>query len=467
MNRRLFALLTLSLLPMLGAVCDVEPPCGRGELAPLPRKPTYAVVSSDYLSTAIALLDEEGDPITDAWLDSGTTRPGLSLTLNDVVLPSMPLEEDALTLIDRLGVDVITRIAMPNGEILGQIPTTPSQRDGRATFRANPHDVLPLGRGKALVSRFEPNLDPNAGPLERGSDLLVVELEGGANVDAISLSALDGHVDVAGAATHAYARPSRMMWVGPRIVVGLARLSTDWKAAPGAIAIVDPETKEVVPLDLPGLASCSSVVPIPTREDAVIVVCSGRPFTDLEGRREHAGIAVITVDAEGLARIERLIRAAEHPSIPVMTGGVVALDARAFIYVAMGDDRVGLPDRLVYYDLAREEHQLVLEAESAFVLGRGSYDPTTNLLLVPDANVGIHRFRVREGGLAPLGVTSVSRCSGLGPREIAALAPSRNASMTHLEDARQAEETLAVGSRGAQLRHVGVQCVSERHPHRE
>lgn len=453
---------TLLALPLLGAFCDVEPPCGRADLAPLPQLPAYAVISSDYLSTAIAVLDEEGDPITDAWIDSGTTRPGLSLTLNDVVFPTEALGTNVLTVIDRLGVDIVTQIALPSGEILRQLPTAPSEPRGGAAFRANPHDVVPLDERHLLISRFEPNLDPAAPPLALGNDLVILDTETRTIVDAIPLGALDGLEDLDGQPARAYARPSRMVRVGSLIVVGLARLTSDWRAAEGAVAIVDPNTRAAVALELPGLSNCASVVAIRGATDRVLVVCSGRPFTDENGRRATAGVAIVSIDSDGHAALEHVLRAAEHPEAPVITGGAISIDGRHTVLTAMGDDRVDRPDRLVRLDLARDAIEVILDAEEAYVLGTGTFDPERRLLLVPDATVGVRRFRVVDGEIEPLEPSSVSRCAGLGARQVTRLSTSRAVASTHVEDSSQPLQAFVVGGRGTKLREISFECVAQR-----
>ena len=58
--------------------------CGDSSSAldPLDAMPRYAVVSSDYSSSSIAMLDEDFEVIDESWLNSGTTYPGLVATLS-------------------------------------------------------------------------------------------------------------------------------------------------------------------------------------------------------------------------------------------------------------------------------------------------------------------------------------------------------------------------------------------------
>ena len=85
-----FALLIISLLAVAGCREGGEGGSagdpGTPALDPLGTMPRYAVVSSDFSSSSIAMLDESFDPIDESWVNSGTTYPGLVATLSgDVV----------------------------------------------------------------------------------------------------------------------------------------------------------------------------------------------------------------------------------------------------------------------------------------------------------------------------------------------------------------------------------------------
>jgi hypothetical protein len=55
---------------------------GTPALKSLDTMPHYAVVSSDFSSSSIAMLDESFGVIDESWLSSGTTYPGLVATLS-------------------------------------------------------------------------------------------------------------------------------------------------------------------------------------------------------------------------------------------------------------------------------------------------------------------------------------------------------------------------------------------------
>ncbi|MDH5493558.1 MAG: hypothetical protein OEY14_16510, partial [Myxococcales bacterium] len=209
--------LLLTLAP-LGA-CGAETPCGSASLAPPPSPPAFAVITSDYLSTAVALLDSDGERITEAWIDSGTTRPGLNTALSgDVDLPGAVIAGE-LVLLDRLDTDLITRIDLTDGSTIAQWHVSPPAILGEAAFAPNPQDLLRLPGGDLLISRFEPNEAPDAGALDRGDDLLRLDGRSGAPIARIGLEPLRARID----GVTVFARPARMLALDGGLLVGLAR----------------------------------------------------------------------------------------------------------------------------------------------------------------------------------------------------------------------------------------------------
>jgi hypothetical protein len=319
--------------------------------------------------------------------------------------------------IDRLGVDVVTRIAVPSGEVIAQTPTTPPPEPSETAFRANPQDVLVLDGGRALVSRFEPNLDPEAAPLDRGNDLVLVDLASETLVERIDLSPLDAVTEAGGEETRFYARPSRLSRAGDAVVVGLGRLSLGFEAGPGAVAIVDLEAGSTTALPLSGLSNCGEVHPVPDAPNMVAVACAGSTFTDETRRRSGAGVAMLGVPSEGDAEVVWMARASDRSAAPVVTHGLVPLSPRRLVAVALGDDEA--PDRLV--TVTPEATDVIAQAAAPFVLGRGTFDAARSTLLVPEAGAGIRRFEVGGDSLREGTPVELSDCTGLGVREVRGL----------------------------------------------
>src|ERR1700753_357244 len=100
------------------AACDAAPKA-KG-LASTAQAASFAVVESDYTATAISLLDADGELLRDDFIDSASAMSGLVSALSgDVVLPTRSGQPGVLTLIDRLKTDVVTRIQLPEGKVLG------------------------------------------------------------------------------------------------------------------------------------------------------------------------------------------------------------------------------------------------------------------------------------------------------------------------------------------------------------
>lgn len=378
--------------------------CAPSDLEPLSATPSFAVVASDYSSSAVGLLDAEGEVISEAWLDSGSAPPGIVAALSgDVSLPSAPVRRCTLAVLDRFGTDVLTLL-----DTCSQTPIR-MQVDVGPGFSANPHDVLRVD-GALWLSRYDlnPSVEPSA--IERGNDVAIVE--GGRVVARVDLSAGD--------AGEAIARPSRMAWLEGsgghrRVVVGLARLSADFMvAAEGAVAVIDPETRAVELVELPGLAQCGELDAI---DDRLVVTCTGAPFADEAERRATAGVVALALDAGGALAIVSAWRAADHPGAPVPSGPTVPLAADRWVTLAWGDLLEDIPDRVLI--VRPDTEAQVLFTAPPFTIGEGAYDAAADLLLLPDADAGvIRRFHADGAELTPVPVTT---CHGLPPREIARL----------------------------------------------
>ncbi len=406
-GRGLAQLVTIALL----GACNAEPRCEPAALDPLPATPAFAIVTSDYTTSAIALLDGERSLLTEAWIDSGTAHAGLGAALSgDVVLPSAPFRSGELTFLDRLGVDVVTRIAIPSGGVLAQ---THVQRDDGAGYRANPRDVLLLGGDRALVTRFEPN-DAWREVIDSGDDAIVLDLASGEIVERVDLEgALDDE-------TRAYARPDRLARIraddgSEHVVIGLARLDRSFmRAAGGMVAWVPVASDGTLGtphlFELDRMSQCGHVIAAADRSSAM-VVCAGETFSDEAGRRARAGVARVRVQ-DGALILGEGLRAATLPDAPVPTHGAIALpDGRVFA-IASGD--TSTPDRAVIVDIALGTITEIHRASAAFTLGEGTLDG--DRVLLPDASRGILVLDPLNGAVDV--VIDPSPCRELPAREI-------------------------------------------------
>ena len=407
----------LSLILCLCA-CDAKSVCAPAALGPPDKPPAFAVVTSDRSSTAIALLDESAALITEAWIDSGTTAANISATLSgDVVLASHPFARGEVAVIDRLGVDVLTRIEIATGTVLHQYQTErlDDSSSTSSQFRANPYDALLWSDDTIFVSRFSANLMMNSSSADNGSDLIRIHKSDGSLVARIGFDAFE----TTGPNGPYYARPALMVKRGDRLAVGLAELDSQFLTGPGAVGVVDPATNTATTLALTGLRNCGEIVESPADDTHAFVLCSGYSFS-LEGdRRAAAGIALINIPASGNAVIEHIWRASDHATSRVPSNGLVVIDATRVAVNAMGDQSANTNDAYVVIDFSDDSQMTAFTSEGAFVNGIGAFVDATKMIYVPDANAGLHVGHLNANGtIDMLNTINVSPCRHLPAREI-------------------------------------------------
>jgi hypothetical protein len=397
---------------------------GTPALPALDATPRYAVVSSDFSSSSIAMLDEDLVAIDDRWLNSGTTYPGLVAALSgDVVLPNRQAGDGTFAVIDRFLTDVVSRFFVPSGNLNGQVRTHGDVGD--SGFSSNPQDFIFADEQSAWVPRYDPNLNPSALPENQGNDLIEVNPDDmsltGARVDLSSLdttatvSTPGGPIEV-----DVFARPSRGVLVGSTLVVGLDRISANFDAAgSGMVAVVDLEDQSVAGLELAGLQSCGNAGPVPGAPTKVVVACVGfaQSFGDEPQVRASSGIAVLDVGESGVT-IERVWRVADHPEEPIAVNSVVAIDDHRVVGVATGDFATR-DDELYLLDLVSETQDFVHASSDSFVIGLSAYDPDSEMLYVPDvvANAVVE-FAADGNGFAEVGSTQIAPGLGLPPTKV-------------------------------------------------
>ncbi len=414
------ALLVCALLACEQAPVDpIEPVEGFGETdadAGERAVLAYAVMSTDRTVTSIGLLEPDGTLLRPELVHSGSARAALATALSgDVALPTQSGDPRVLTLLDRYRTDVITRIDVASGRVLGQLHTY--QPDPRAAaWSSNPHDFVIVEASLAWVSRFNPNAsvsddDPNA-----GNDLIAIDPTALTRRDErISLHALDTTVERQNPDTderervQVYARPSRMVRIERWLVIGLARENLAFDATgPGAVAVVDLDAQRVSAHELPGLEDCTELVPMADDEHSVLVGCTG--LLRWGTRREHSGLARLSLH-DGALQTDWLWRASEHPEAALAVHWPISLGEGRAVAVAAGQSELEAGreerDQLYLIDLTDGAQTPLLQADGSWVLGQGRYDARTRTLLVPDASVdrderptaGVHRFEVRAGEL--------------------------------------------------------------------
>ena len=385
-------------------------------------EPAFAVVLSDFQSTSIGLLDASADLLTECWIDSGTRGPGLVAALSGDVVLATDQAPGSLTVIDRFGTDVYSRVGLDTPEVLGQVRLQDSEITG--AFSANPHDAVIAGPRSVWVSRYAASADEDAPPLGRGSDLLEIDPttfdRTGARISLedfiapVAVPTDDGMV-----IKRAFPRPSRMVRVGDTVIVGVSRLTLEFDgAAPGAVAVVDLPTRTARLYPLPdGVTNCGRVAPVPGRTDRVAVGCSGfsRPFDVEQIVRQQSGVFMLQVEG---STVSTALAWRPGPSSPLAVAEIVAVDATSVAGVAYGRDG---PDSFHIIDLETGTTEQLFESRGAFEIGAGTVGGD-GLLLVPDASAGVRRWASTPTGYEALPSLPLDGGGvGLPPRSVYAL----------------------------------------------
>lgn len=406
---------------------DDDAGAGQGERS----GPQYAVISGDWSATSISLLGADGAVLADDYINSGSVQAGLVTALSgDVDLPTQSGDPGVLVLIDRFKTDVITRVRLSDGKVLGQVKThTPPSQATDNAFSSNPHDYVRIDEETAWVTRNQPNLDPGVAEIDRGNDLLRIDpstMERGherIDLSVLNTTATRTNFDTgAEEQVEVYARPSRMARVGDTLIVGLGLSAFDFSAfGPGTVAVIDLATKRVEGLELDGLSGCTKAAPIPNERERAMVACAGQ-FGET---RQTAGFAIVRVRG-GSARIEHLWRARDHVTTPSLSGSSVALGG-TLIAAAADDDAGAGPSVFGLLDLASGEFtELLSTTAGPGTFGTPLYDADAQLLLVPDASAdadmrpmaGIHRFERRGAGFEQSALISVAEDTALPARHV-------------------------------------------------
>jgi hypothetical protein len=393
------------------------------------RGPAYAVISSDFSATSVSLLAADGDIVADDYLNSGSTESGLVTALSgDVEMPTRSGERGVMVLLDRFKTDVVTRVELSSGDILGQVQVHGTADED--AFTANPQDYLRIDATTAWVVRGEPNLDPDAAESDRGNDLLRIDpSEMKRTDDRIDLSALNGRATRVDPMTGAeeevdvYARPGRLARIGDTLIVGLGRSAFDFSAVgSGMVAVVNLKNKAVSGLPIDDLRGCSHVEPIPGATDRVLVGCGGMYPTP----RDNAGVAIVRV-SNGKASVTRSWRASEHADAPAISEGYVAIDANT-VGGSLNGFVAGDADSVFgILDLESGELTTVLSTPAGGTFGTPLYDADSGRLFVPDSSVdgdlrptaGVRVLERGDGGVfEQTNILEVAKDTGLPARHV-------------------------------------------------
>ena len=233
------------------AGASTAPGCGHG----------LAVVTSDFVSTNVAIAALDGTTLSGSFVSSGSANPGLQLALSgDVAVPFLAPASGRLVLLDRFATSVITWMDRSTGGVVAQLPVATG-------FKSNPHDYVEVDSTHAFVSRYTTNPNPGQQPFDQGGDLLVLDTSKPAIVGRIAIPEDDPTLAPC---------PDLLTWVGSELVLTLGRWAPDFsKAGDGRFVGVSP-TKQTIDwtVTVGGLSSCGRLALSPSRALGAIA-CSG------------------------------------------------------------------------------------------------------------------------------------------------------------------------------------------------
>jgi hypothetical protein len=375
----------------IATACDAPTP-PESDPVDLPEGPcghALVVVSTDYASTSVAIVGFDGTVHAPAILTSGSEAPGLSVALSgDVVTASERATDGRAIVIDRYPASAITWLDP-------RTPEAPTQLDVQTGFASNPQDVIDLGDGRAIVARYEANLDAGREPFDAGSDLLVVDTREPAIVGRVDLSPA-----MTGAAPGILPRPARLRRVGDRVAVLLAAYSADFSdSADARVALVDPAQGTVdgfVVLD--GLRGCSALDVAPSGA-RLLVACSGTFGGTSTPSIDDAGLAVVDLDEAGALVVSARIGADALTGDPLGFAAAFTSEATVLATTFGRLDGGAKPDRLLAVDLTTGAFEVLLTSESEpFTLGDVRCAVACGACFVADADRDVvHRIAVENG----------------------------------------------------------------------
>jgi hypothetical protein len=364
--------------------------------------------SSDYTSSLLSLVDPATATLVhDNCLNSGSVAPQLSQALSgSVVLPSAPLPGHPLVLIDSTN-SALVWVNPADCTVVRQLSVSTG-------FKAYPHDVVAVSPNKFYVTRYMTNSSPTADPsdLDEGGDLLILDLDLGKAVARIDLA------PYAAGGVGINPNPDRARVLDGKIYVTLNNLSADMttQAGPGRVVVVDPATDTVSSvIDLPDFKDCSAIVPVPGKEGALAVACSGF-FSDGADQIKSSGVALIDTSASP-PTVQALMAAAFGRPVSFADLAVVS-PTLAFIIVP-GDFSGSAPDQLWQFDFTRGVPRKVLDASNSWVLGGLVFYPATQRVFLGDADAQspkLHVFDVSVSPPAELASLNSDPSKGLLPR---------------------------------------------------
>jgi hypothetical protein len=411
--KQLFLLTVLSGL----AACNVTAakPTGGAELPSRGECPRgLAVVTSDYISSEIALLAPDGEVRSAAFMSSASTEAsGLAAPFSgDIGVSSAPFHPGELVIVDRFGTNVLTFVNTESAEVRAQLPVGTG-------FEANAQDYLELEAGLAFVPRLGQNRAPGLEPFDAGSDVLVIDPSEPRIVSSLPMPVKQGYRP----------SPSALMRLRGDVLVTLDHARANFSgSAEGEIVAISGENLELrYRLPLSGLVNCGQAKLSPGAE-RLAVACSGHlDRTGAVAEPETSGIVLFDPAYDPPREVERFA-ALDVLGSPLQSS-LEFVTERLVLIKSQTPRGAELDNRLFVLDLRTGEAEL-LETAARDASGKGIGVAFAGMscraecgdpCLVADLSRGkLLRFHLRDGrlergadvaidgaGLPPLSITQL------------------------------------------------------------
>jgi hypothetical protein len=366
------------------------------------------VLLTDYMSTQIALANDEGTILSSSFLSTASTMTsGLASPLSgDVALPRTAPASGRVVLIDRFGSNVITWADPSTAKVYAQLPVGTG-------FESNPQDYLEFDATHAYVTRYGDNAAPGHQQFDSGSDLLVIDTQKPAILKSIPVPPQGGLPP----------RPVSMVKVGDTVIVMLQPTSDDFsKVADGAlvglkneaVAWVQP-VKGLKNCDHPTLSPSGHTMalacegPLDTNGNVTDASASGLALYDVTALPPKLVKTISIIDAvgspaqSGVSWVSEtsILGKTQTPAMGKTNNQAFTLDlttGKANVLLTAGADSMGQGKGLVYGDVL-------------------CHPGCGNVCLMADADVGkLRRWSMTQtGSLQAMSDVEVNSSTGLPP----------------------------------------------------
>ena len=371
------------------------------------------VLSSDYQTSSVSILDRDGNLVKDNCFNSNTGPGGISLTLSgDLAVPTQTTFGDAVVILDRTN-SVLTWLDAPTCTPLKQLAVGTG-------FVSNPHDYVALSPTKAYVVRFSENAaaTPTPDDFDDGNDLLIIDLASDPSQPKIV-----GRIDLkpfapAGVLPDA----DRAMLIDGKVYVSLNAISDDWKTyGAGRVLMVDPVADQVVgTIDLPGVKNCGALTYVPA-EKKLLVACTGDFGA---GTQQFQSSAIVAIDVSTTPpMVAGQVGAATVGTVPFANSAIAAFDSNTILGVELGDFSNTPPDKVWTVSLAGAQPTKLFDSAEGITIGTILVDSARSRVFIADGtmtSVGVIREFDLVSGRLTVGKTIAANPShSLPPRALA------------------------------------------------